>query len=449
MSAFRSVRPRSFGAWISLVLLCLTFLPAPPRAEAKVYIDINESSREPFPLAIPAFKNLSKGGEAEELGLQLAQALQADLALTGLFQLLDRNAFVEDPRTAGVQLGTFDFQPWRAVDALGLVKGAYEVKSANIRVELRLYDVLAGTMIAGKVYTGVRSNLRPLVHKMANEIVFQFTGEAGFFNSKIAAVSDQSGNKEIFIMDVDGQNMLPVTRNGSINLSPTWGPKGDMLAFTSYKKNNPDLYISDLVQGVTRRVASYEGGNVAPSFHPNGQQVAITLAKDGDSELYLLDMKGEVIRRLTDNYGIDVSPVFSPDGSKILFVSGRQGGAHVFVMNADGSGLRRLTFAGTQNTSPVWSPKGDKIAFCGRDQGAFDIFVMNADGSGIVRITQDQGNNEDPSWSPDGHYLVFSSTRRGKSPQLVLSSADGRFQTVLTDGKAGYTNPEWSPFVEW
>lgn len=448
--------PGALGALARLPLLPLLLilaalglsLPGAAAAQSKVYIDINESSREPFPLAIPLFKNTGDA-EADELGRQLAEAVQADLALTGLFKLLPREAFLEDPATAGVKHGTFDFQSWRAMDALGLVKGSYEAKSANIRVELRLYDVLAGTMITGKVYTGVRSNLRPLVHKMANEIVYQFTGESGFFNSKIALVSDATGSKEIYIMDVDGLGMLPITRNGSINLSPTWAPGGSALGFTSYKKDNPDLYVSDLVQGVTRRVASYEGGNVAPSFHPNGKEIAITLSKDGDSELYLLDTKGEIIKRLTDSYGIDVSPVFSPDGKRIAFVSNRQGGAHIFVMNADGTDIRRLTYAGSQNTSPVWSPKGDRIAFCGRDQGAFDIFVMNADGTNIVRLTQDQGNNEDPSFSPDGHYLVFSSTRKTSKPQLVISSLDGRFQTVITDGKAGYYNPEWSPFVDW
>lgn len=434
------------SAAVCMMLACLL---AAPLAQAKIYIDINESSRQPFPLAIPVFKNLAPSADTDPLGVEMANALEADLKITSLFKLLDRKGFLEDSSKAGVKLGTFDMANWRAIDALGLVKVSYEVKGNQVKVELRLYDVLTGTMIAGKVYTGTRNNLRPLVHKMANEIVFQFTGEPGFFNSRIAAVSDATGNKEIIIMDVDGQGILPISRNGAINISPTWSPKGNRLAFTSYKAGNPDLYLSDLSRGFTQRLTDFEGGTFSPGFDTKGQDIGVTLSIDGDQEIYLLDDTGKIKQRLTRSPGIDVSPVISPDGKRIAFVSSRAGGAHIFVMNIDGSDVKRLTFAGSQNTSPTWSPKGDKIAFCGRDLGAFDIFVMNADGSNIIRLTQDQGNNEDPSWSPDGHYLVFSTTRISRRPQLVISTEDGRYQTVITDGQAGYSNPEWSPFVEW
>ncbi len=432
------------------LLVAWLFLLGTGTATAKVYVEINAPSREPFPLAIPLFKDLSHVSTAPELARQLPDLLVSDLRVTGLFKLLDRDMYIENPETAGLLPDQIDFSAWKQIDALGLVKGGYEVNGNTITVQLRVFDVLASAQIGGKIYTGSLKNLRRIAHRMANEIVYQFTGSPGFFDSKIAAVSTASGHKEIVVMDVNGSGLTNLTNNGSINILPAWARDGKKIAFTSFKHGNPDLYVADLVHGITRRVAAYEGINSGAAWSPVSDLIAITLSKDGAPDLYLIDERGREIRRLTRSYGVDSSPAWSPDGSKIAFVSARAGGAHIYVMDADGSNIKRLTFTGTQNVSPEWSPDGTKIAYSTRDLGAFDIIVMNADGSNPVRVTQDQGDNEDPAFSPDGNFLVFSSTRdHPKRAQLYISSLDGRSQVRITDGKASYTNPDWSPRVDW
>lgn len=433
-----------------LVVVSLLSAPLMPLAQARVYVEINQASRQPFPLAIPKFKNLGKNADPDNVSEQLADLVMADLRLTGLFNLLDRKAYIEDSAKAGIMPDQFDFASWKQIDALGLVKAGFTVTGSTLKVETRIFDVLAQAQIGGKTYdNGSVKDLRRIAHRIASDIVYQFTGEQGFFMSRITAVSSLTGNKEIVVMDVDGKAMVSLSSNKSINLLPAWSPRGDKIAYTSYKANNPDMYVADLVKGVTKRVSAQQGINSGAAFSPDGKQIALTLSKDGDPDIYLIDLEGQEVARLTKSYGVDSSPTWSPDGKRLAFVSSRAGGAHIFVINRDGSNVKRLTFAGSQNVSPQWSPRGDKIAFQGRDQGAFDVFVMNADGSNIVRLTQDQGDNEDPCWSPDGNYLLFSSTRNAKGGHLYISSADGRSQVRITDGPGGYTNPDWSNFLSW
>ena len=181
---------------------------------------------------------------------------------------------------------------------------------------------------------------------------------------------------------------------------------------------------------------------------PGGKTMALTLTPSGDPEIYTIDpATGKEVARLTNNRGIDTSPSWSPDGNRIAFVSDRSGGAQVYVMNKDGSGVRRVTFQGGHNTDPSWSPDGKSLTFVGRDS-VFDIFTVGVDGGGITRITQHAGDNEDPSFSPDGNYIGFSSTRAGGA-HIWMSTVDGAHQVQLTQGKGGYTNPSWSPFLEW
>ncbi len=123
-----------------------------------------------------------------------------------------------------------------------------------------------------------------MVHRFAEEVVLALTGEQGFFLTKIVFVSQATGQKEIFLMDFDGRNIVQLTRHQSICLSPRFSPDGSKIAFTSYRAGNPDIYIKDLRTQEERRIAYFPGLNISPSWSPDGQRLAFTLSKDGNPE---------------------------------------------------------------------------------------------------------------------------------------------------------------------
>src|SRR5439155_142355 len=111
------------------------------------------------------------------------------------------------------------------------------LRGERSEVEMRLYDLTTPEhrLIATKKFELPAAQMRRLAHKVADEIVLQFTGEPGIADTKIAYVSGPTGAKEIVMADYDGVGGTPVTRNGSINLSPVWSPDARSLAFTSFK----------------------------------------------------------------------------------------------------------------------------------------------------------------------------------------------------------------------
>src|SRR5204863_10166711 len=182
-------------------------------------------------------------------------------------------------------------------------------------------------------------------------------------------------------------------------------------AFTSYARNNPDLWIVASGGGRARRVSKQPGLNTGASWSPDGRVLALTMSYEGNSEIYRISPEdGRVLGRLTQSAAIDSSPSFSPDGSQIAFVSNRQGSPQIFVMSASGGGAKRVTFQGKYNQTPRWSPRSDRsqIAFTGRDErGVFDIFILDVRSGRIDRIVpQARGSNLDPTWSPDGRLLA-------------------------------------------
>lgn len=430
---------------LSRLLLCLlvTLLLRPAFAAdtPSIGLTTHGAGSRDIPLALPLPKVEGAGND------EFHATLKRDLELSGHFRILDPKSFVE-PSTAGVHLGEFDFAAWRTPGAAALAKTSLAASAEGVRVEVWVYDVAGGTKLGAKAFSGPKTALRTLAHRTADAIIELVTGTRSFFDTRIAFVSPSSGNKEVYVMDVDGGGKRQITKNKSINLAPRWNRSGTALCFTSYFNGNPDLYVADLLKSAIRRVSARTGINTGCAWSPGGESIALTLSPGADSDIFTIDpIAGTQLARLTSAPGIDVSPTWSPDGRQLAFVSERGGGAQIYVMNADGSNVHRVSFQGSQNTSPSWSPKGDKIAFVGRD-GAFDVFTVNVDGTGMTRITQGAGNNEDPSWSPEGDYLVFSSTRSG-SAQIWLASADGRHQVQLSQGAGGTTNPHWSNHLSW
>jgi len=420
----------------------------PYLARAQVKGDIIAPGGQKYPIAISPLKNLGTTADAGKLSEGIADTIVYDLDISGWFRVLDRGAYIEHPQRSGIALGSFDFKDWSTIGAEGLVKGSFSVQGDEITVELRLFDVPQNKERVGKRYAGRVKDFRRIAHKFADEIIYQFTGVPGIFNTRIAYVSTSGGRfKEIHVSHLDGTEKYQVTNNRTINLSPAWTPDGRSILYTSFKDRNPSLYLFELYSGKESKFSSRTGLNLGGKWSPDGQFVAVSLERGGNSDIYLLDRTGNIVRRLTEDPGIDVSPSWSPDGRELVFVSNRSGSPQLYVLDVASGKTRRLTYSGNYNTSPDWSPKGDKIAYIGRVGNRFSIYTIGADGGEPQRLTNNSADNEDPSWSPDGRFLVFSSNRGGRY-HLYIMQASGENQRRLTGSGGDDTKPTWSPRLE-
>jgi len=427
--------------YLSLFLFLGVFVPHV--AEARVYFDINAPTFVQIPIVLPKWKPVDK--TPASFPDKVYQILANDLTLSGFFKVIDANRLPSSLREREGIPSASALQEWTPAGGEILLAGEalLEPDGLNFNMKFHLFDLVEQKHIVGKQYEGPLQTLRSAVHRMADEILLQITGEKGVHNTKIAYAVAQGTGKEICISDFDGANIKQITQNQSINLSPTWSPEGRRIAFTSYLRRNPDLYLIDLDGKNLQPLSRYPGLNVSPTWSPDGKKIALMMGMEGKSDIYLMDPNGGNPRRLTKGHGNEASPTWSPDGEWIAFVSDRSGSPQIYVMAQDGSKVRRLTFEGSYNTQPSWSPKGDRIAFCARAEGRFEISTIGIDGSGLRRMTSSSGHNESPSWSPDGRYIAFSSTRAG-APKIFIMNANGFNQRALTSSKGGESSPAWS-----
>src|SRR5262245_4476571 len=441
------MRPgRPLGALVALVVLAALVgaLSSPPAARsqaADVLLNVLATGAKKLNIVIPNFTVVA-GTDTAGLGKSLPQVTARDLTFSSLFSVVTEVPPIAagDPAALRAAFGNF-----AAAGAHAGLHGLLTLRGDRAEVEMRLHDLTSPEfrLIGSKKIEMPANQARRLAHKIADEVVMQFTGELGIADTKIAYVGVGSGNKELHTMDYDGANPTRVTSNNSINLSPVWSPDTRSLAFTSYMRGYPYLYrMFPFENRPVQVLAGFLGINTTPAFSPDGRTVAMTLSRDGNPEVYLLNLATGAFRRLTTYAGIDTEPSWSPTGREIAFVSERAGGAHVFVMDAEGANVRRVTQSGF-NTQPRWSPKGDAIAFTSR-QGNFDLWAVSPDGSNLRRLTAGPGNNEGASWAPNGRHLMFQSNRSGNY-QLYTMLADGSEQQPLPRGAGESTSASWSP----
>ena len=429
-----------------MLLVVLTVgapLTTPPLSRAQgvdVYINITGGGTKKLNIAIPEF-TVTTGADAAGVGKLLATVAGADLTFSGLFSVVSATGSIPANDPAALKQSWTDFA---AAGAHAGVHGLVAIRGARLEAEMRLYDLTNPDfrLIAQKTFDMPADTPRRLAHKVADEIVLQFTGELGIADTKIAYVAGPIGAKEIQLTDYDGFAPRPLTHNGSINLMPVWSPDARSVAYLSFKNGYPDLFrMFPFERRPEQTLAGFVGINSSPSWQPDGRAVALTLSKDGNPEIYVLTLATGAFRRLTRHAGIDTEPSWSPTGREIAFISDRAGAPHVFVMDVDGANVRPLTTSG-YHTQPRWSPRGDTILFTNR-QGNFDLWAINPDGSNLRRLTSGPGDNQSAAWAPNGRHVVFQSNRLG-GWQLFTMLIDGGEPNLVTRGSGDRTSPSWS-----
>jgi Tol biopolymer transport system component len=246
--------------------------------------------------------------------------------------------------------------------------------------------------------------------------------------------TDQDGASSVYKKNVSGSESTQLV-DGFL---PRWSPDGKRIAFLKddgvYVMNWDGSQVRKLVDDPTVIETSWVGLNL--SWSPRGDRIAFSSWRDGNSEIYVVNVDNGQQVNLTRHAEYDALPKWSADGKTILFITARDNLPEIYKMNDDGTHPVRLT-----NTSYVggwydWSPNGQSIAFLLEGKKPY---MMDSNGNQVRSITDMTGF--DSAWSPDGKYLVSSDS----NDQLYAVRIDNGQLIQLTEGPGRKLSPIWSP----
>src|SRR6202008_3902617 len=138
--------------------------------------------------------------------------------------------------------------------------GTVSKNESTVRVEVRLFNVRSRQSVFGKEYTGTTSNPRLFAHTISDEIHQSQRALRGVARTKLTFSSDRNREKvagtvenrdvkEVYISDYDGAGQRRITANRSLNILPVWSPDGRAIAYTSFRRGVPDIFVMRIYEG--------------------------------------------------------------------------------------------------------------------------------------------------------------------------------------------------------
>ena len=421
------------------MLFCTAFLTASLAsiiAHAALEIEISGGGSSQIPIAIVPF------GGAANTKENINEIIAADLARSGLFKVIETRGMANLP----TQSSQIKYSQWTALQAQALTVGNVENVGGKLKVSFQLMDALKQTQLAGMEYQIYPSQTRTTAHKIADVIYQKLTGQSGMFASQIAYITKTGKQYALQVADADGFNPQPVLRSNEPIISPAWSPDGSKLAYVSFQKKKPIIYVQSLSGGAQDVLANYKGNNSAPAWSPDGSKLAIVLTYGANSQIYTVSSSGGDLKQITKSNGIDTEPAFSPDGAWIYFSSDRGGKPQIYKTPAGGGAVSRVTFEGSYNVSPRFSPDGKSLAYIRNDGGRFRVALQDL-ASGQVQLLSEGAQDESPSFAPNGRVILYATKARGRGALAAVSS-DGSVHQRLNDASGDVREPAWGPLIK-
>ncbi len=437
---------RAVVAFLSLMLVTAN-------SYAILTIEITKGVEAALPIAIVPF-----GWEgADAAPLNVSEVVTADLYRSGQFAPLPEKDMLSKPQ----ETGQVNFRNWRLLGVPNLIIG--KVRNTGVKrysVQFQLFDVYRGQQLKGlnfpvQVPTAIsdKDALRKVAHQISDIVYEALTGVRGAFSTRIAYVtkSFKSDGEPLYtleVADADGENARPILRSKYSMLSPAWSPDGKRIAYVSFEKNRPEIWVQEVGPGTRQRITAYEGLNGAPAWSPDGKRLALTLSKDGNAEVYVYQLSNKKLTRITRHWSIDTEPAWAPDGRSLVFVSERGGRPQLYrFFFADGR-VQRLTYEGKQNLRPSFSPDGRLLTFINlSDEGDYRVAVMELD-TGLIRVLTDTGLDESPSFAPNGSMIIYATQVNNRGVLAAVSVDGGVQQRFSVKGEGDVREPSWSPFIQ-
>lgn len=418
------------------MFFCVVFFTT-TLVQAALEIEISGGGSQQIPIAIVPF------GGAANVKENISEIIAADLHRSGLFRVLETRGMANLP----TKPDQIKYAEWAALQAQAVTVGNVENVGGKLKVSFHLMDALKQTHLAGMDYQISPNQARTTAHKIADIIYQKLTGQSGLFASRIAYITKTGKRYALQVADADGYNPQTVVSSNEPIISPTWSPDGTKLAYVSFEKKKPIIFVQSLTSGSRTVLANYKGNNSAPAWSPDGGKLAIVLTYGANSQIYIVDSSGGGLKQLTKSSAIDTEPTFSPDGNWIYFSSDRGGKPQIYKVAAEGGVPSRVTFEGNYNVSPRFSPDGKSLAYIRNDSGKFRVALQDL-ATGQVQLLTEGSQDESPSFAPNGRVILYATKVSGRGALAGVSS-DGKVRQRLKESTGGdVREPAWGPLAK-
>ena len=268
---------------------------------------------------------------------------------------------------------------------------------------------------------------------------------------KILFTSTRDGNYEVYTMNPDGSEQVPITQHPAMDYGAVWSPTGEKILFVSDRSGRRDIYIMDADGSNVRRVfrKKIEGKRKSPTWSPDGKHIAYMHDYwpdgGGTSGMYIATLGKQNEEFILSQF----YPAWSPDGTEIAYRASDLEGTWIAFINIGTRKVEPLLpkKAFRWETGPSWSANGDKLIFTGNKHplpaildrelheawaDKYTVYIINRDGTGLKQLIPEDGQ---AAWasalSPSGDEVIYTQEINNQR-QLFKIDVNTGVRTQLT-----------------
>ncbi|MFT6094162.1 MAG: Tol biopolymer transport system component, partial [Pseudohongiellaceae bacterium] len=255
---------------------------------------------------------------------------------------------------------------------------------------------------------------------------------------------------DLWSADIKSGVLRQLTDDIHIDLSPTFSPDGNALAWVSDRDGKADIWTMNLNDGSTERLTDSDMPVNSPIWSPEGDRIAFL--KDFQTSIFIsatinvLELSTGDIAQVSEPIFGPSAPAWAPDGSVLAVYHRlpqnsrfREGHNAIYLVAADGVGdpqwvvpVSGKSLGRRQFNRPAWSMSGE---FVYRIDGGLWRMPLTSDGS-KGKATLIAASGENPNWSGNGEYLVYLD-----GAEIVLYDLAGNASSMLA------VKPQWVPKI--
>ncbi len=288
--------------------------------------------------------------------------------------------------------------------------------------------------------------------------------------SRIAFISDLTGEDELYVIAQDGSGKPEQLTNGgkAMRYQPEWAPDGKRIAFGD-KDGKIFVYAFD-TKSLTEIVDAPRGQIRNYTWSPAGNHLAFSMAgKNGFSAVHIWSARDNQVRRITDGLFDADSPAWEPDGNYLFFLSDRDYAPQISSREFNFA-TNRMTgifaLALRKDVKHPFPPESDEVSVTAEEKGASEKdkpakkeddakkdatgealadLVIDFDGlaSRVARVPL-EGDNYGGLAAKKGHLIYgvgggfYYGRQSDRRPSLRIYSLKDRKETTLVEGAQGY-----------
>lgn len=232
-------------------------------------------------------------------------------------------------------------------------------------------------------------------------------------------------NGDIWQVSVEGGQAQRITAHPADDMTPRFSPDGKQIAFVSERTGSKQIFVMNVGETSARQLTSHTEGYSLMDWFPDGKHLLVLASRDhewrGAQRLFKINIEQPQSEQLIFDDSTNYSRC-SPNGKQLLFATSgerwwRKGyrgsrSSQIWLYDIPSGEFTQLLHQETESLCPTWKADASGFYFCssqGSKKGTRNLWEYSFAANSATQITQfDDDLVHQPSLSADGKTIIFT-----------------------------------------